>query len=147
MAKLCLRHSEVFEETVVVTVQFTHECVEFSTVIPRLQCLLRPDTSLASILSPLSPSHHQQKQQKISHFPPSVVRRHNRRRSAVTTTTRQGRQLICIPLSFSRRFIKLHCDVHVTAENKRTLPPFESLASLSIAMAFSRQRPIRPTRV
>ena len=43
-----------FEETVVVTVQFTHECVEFSTVIPRLQCLVHSDTSLASILSPLS---------------------------------------------------------------------------------------------
>ena len=57
MGKLCLRHSEVFEETVVVTVQFTHECVEFSTVIPRLQCLVHPDSSLASILSPLSPSH------------------------------------------------------------------------------------------
>ena len=62
-----------FEETVVVTMQFTHECVEFSTVIPRLQCLVHPDTSLASILSPLSPSHHQQKQQKISHVPPSII--------------------------------------------------------------------------
>ena len=102
IARYCLRHSEVFEETVVVTVQFMHECVEFSTVIPRLQCLVHPDTSLASILSPLSQSHHQQ---KISHFPPSIVRRHNRWRSAVTTATRQGRQLICIPLSVSRRFI------------------------------------------
>ena len=62
-----------FEETVVVTMQFTHECVEFSTVIPRLQCLVHPDTSLASILSPLSPSHHQQKQQQISHVPPSII--------------------------------------------------------------------------
>ena len=31
-----------------------------------------------------------------------------------------------------------HCDVHVADENKHTLPPFGSLASLSIAMAFSR---------
>ena len=36
----------------------------------------------------------------------------------------------------------LHCGVHVAAENKHTLPTFGSLASLSIAMAFSRQRPI-----
>ena len=32
MGKLCLRHSEVLEEPVVETVQFTHECVEFSLV-------------------------------------------------------------------------------------------------------------------
>ena len=31
----------------------------------------------------------------------------------------------------------LHCDVHIAAENKDTLPTFGSLASLSIAMAFS----------
>ena len=36
MGKLCLRHSEVLEEQVVETVQFTHECVELSTVSPRL---------------------------------------------------------------------------------------------------------------
>ena len=29
-----------------------------------------------------------------------------------------------------------HCDVHVAAENKHTLPPFGSPASLSIAMAI-----------
>ena len=37
----------------------------------------------------------------------------------------------------------LHCDVHVAAENKHTLPPFGSLDSLSIAMAFSRVIPIK----
>ena len=32
----------------------------------------------------------------------------------------------------------LHCDVQVVTENKHTLPACGSLASLSIAMAFSR---------
>ena len=32
--------------------------------------------------------------------------------------------------AFARKERNLHCDVHVTAENKHTLPPFWSLDSL-----------------
>ena len=41
--------------------------------------------------------------------------------------------------AFARKERNLHCDLHIAAENKRTLPPFESL-DLFCAMRSQRYR-------
>ena len=42
--------------------------------------------------------------------------------------------------AFARRERNLHCDVHVAAENKHTLPPFGSLASFWIMRSRRRDK-------